>query len=136
MGAGLAVAALVAAVAGGSLGITASPTSPRVGRTVTAFATGYPGDHGHLYIYRMAGRECAHTQRSARLRGTRLAYREVRASFEVRVSFTPRRVRREWICGYLYSHACDAAGANCGPALGLPPDAGFARVPIRVRPRQ
>src|SRR5688572_17855940 len=103
----LAALAMMAAVAGGSLGVTHSPDRPRVGQRVTVYATGYVGDEGHLWIYRMTGRSCAHTQRAAAGRGSRLLSRVLHESFEVRTSYVPRRVRREWICGYLYSNACE-----------------------------
>ena len=132
----VALLAMMAAVAGGTLGITTTPGHPRVGNRVAVHTTGYAGEHGHLYIYRNPRRRCGSTQRSERRRGTLLLQRTVADVFEFKATFRPRRARREWICGYLYSHACDAAGQNCGPALGLPPDAGFSRVPITVRRRR
>jgi hypothetical protein len=131
----LAALAIVAAVAGGTLGVTATPDRPRVGQRVTVDATGFVGDEGHLWLYRMRGRSCAHTQRAARRRGRRMVSRVVTESFEARTSFVPRRSGRLWLCGYLYSNACDTGSGTCAPAVGLPPDAGFSRFALRVRPR-
>ena len=129
------ILALVAAVAGGNLVITTAPTKPRVDQRVAVRATGQVGDRGgRLYIYRDR-HGCLATSRAERRRGVLLATRPITASFDFEVSFRPRREGRIWVCGYLYAITCDAAGRNCGPAVGLPPDAGFSPVPVRVRAR-
>lgn len=125
--------ALLAAVAGGNLAVTAAPTRPHVGHQVIVRATGQVGDTGHFYLYRARGSSCAATAQGERRRGVRVASRRIDGSFDFEVSFTPRRVGRLWICGYLYADTCDAAGQNCGPATGLPPDAGFSQVRVSVR---
>jgi hypothetical protein len=125
--------ALLAAVAGGNLAVTTAPTHPRTGQRVIIRATGQVGDTGHFYLYRDRGKGCAASARGERRRGARVASRRIDGSFDFEVFFTPRRTGRLWICGYLYADSCDAAGNDCGPATGLPPDAGFAQVRVRVR---
>jgi hypothetical protein len=127
------ILALAAAVAGGNLVVTATPEKPRVNHRVIVRATGQVGDKGILWIYRDR-KGCAQTVRGERRRGTKMAAHPITASFDFEVSFTPRRSGRVWICGYLYAITCDAAGANCGPATGLPPDAGFSQARVSVRP--
>lgn len=129
-----AIIALLAAVAGGNLGLTALPGHPRVGQRVHVAATGSVRDGGRLYLYRNTRFGCADTAVGERRRGTLLAARAVSDSFEFELTYRPRRVRSEWICGYLYAITCDALGRNCAPATGLPPDAGFDQVRVRVRP--
>jgi hypothetical protein len=130
------ILALVAAVAGGNLAVTTAPVKPRVDQRVAVRSTGQVGDSGgHLYIY-VDRSGCLADARSERHRGTRIASLPIRASFDFTAHFTPRRSGRIWVCGYLYAITCDAAGQNCGPATGLPPDAGFSRVLVRVRERQ
>src|SRR3954447_2843532 len=128
-----AILAILAAVAGGNLGVTATPAHPRVGHRVVVGATGQVGTTGRLYLYRSA-RSCADTARGERRLGTLLATRPIKGSFEALVSYRPRRVRTEWICGYLYAISCDIGDQGCAPATGLPPDAGFDQVRVRVRP--
>ena len=129
------ILALVAAVAGGNLAITTAPGKPRVGQRVAVRSTGQVGHSGRLYIY--ADRNgCLADSSAERRRGTRLATRPIEGSFDFETHFTPRRSGRIWVCGYLYAITCDASGSNCGPATGLPPDAGFSRVVVRVRERQ
>jgi hypothetical protein len=130
--------ALAAAVAGGNLAVTIS-SHPVAGKPVKVYATGQVGDSGGwLYIYRNVGRYCGVTVQDERRMG-RAAHRlhdpiPITGSFAFRTSFVPRVVgRKEWVCGYLYATTCDAAGKNCGPATGLPPDAGFSRVRVRVK---
>ena len=130
--------ALAAAVAGGNLAVTIS-SHPVVGRAVKVYATGQVGDTGGtLYVYRNVGRYCGVTVADERRMGGRAAHRlhdpiPIRGSFAFRTSFVPRVVgRKEWVCGYLYATTCNADGTNCGPATGLPPDAGFSRVRVRV----
>jgi hypothetical protein len=129
-----AIIAVALAVAGGNLAVTTAPLHPRVGHRVQIRATGQVGDTGRLYIFRNTSRPCADTVRGERRRGIRLAERPIVGSFDFETSYIPRRARREWVCGYLYANSCDAAGNYCGPATGLPPDAGFSQVGMRVRP--
>ena len=129
------ILALVAAVAGGNLAVTTAPGKPHVGQRVQVRSTGQVGDTGgRLYVYRDRS-GCLASARAERHRGVLLATRPISGSFDFEVGFTPRRVGRIWVCGYLYAITCDAAGPYCGPAIGLPPDAGFSRVPVRVRAR-
>jgi hypothetical protein len=128
----VAALVLLAAVAGGNLVVTTAPEKTRVGSRVAVRATGQVGDRGHLWIYRDR-RGCAVSERGERRRGTRLVSRPIVGSFDFETSIRPRRLGRMWICGYLYALTCDAAGANCGYATGLPPDAGFSRALVRVR---
>jgi hypothetical protein len=125
---------LAAAVAGGELAVTTGPPHPRVGHKVYAYATGEVGSSGRLYVYRNTASACAATARGERRRGTLLASYSLKGSFDYTISYTPRRVRREWVCSYLYGTTCDAAGNNCGIPTGLPPDAGFSQNVVRVRP--
>ena len=125
--------ALLAAVAGGNLAVTVNTQRPLVGHRVYVRSTGQVDAQGRYYLYRNPRERCGQTARAERGRGTLLASKAISESFDLTVSYTPRRVRREWVCAYLYSLSCDAAGQNCGPATGLPPDAGFAQVRIRVR---
>jgi hypothetical protein len=127
------ILALVAAVAGGNLAVTTAPEKPRVNQRVAVRVTGQVGDKGRLWIYRDR-KGCAQTGRAEGRRGTRMATLPITESFDFEVFFRPRREGRIWVCGYLYAITCDAAGQNCGPATGLPPDAGFSRVRVRVRP--
>jgi hypothetical protein len=127
------ILALVAAVAGGNLAVTTAPEKPRVNHRVVVRVTGQVGDKGHLWIYRDR-KGCAQTVRGERRRGIRMATLPITESFDFEVSFRPRREGRIWVCGYLYAITCDAAGQNCAPATGLPPDAGFSQVRVRVRP--
>jgi hypothetical protein len=128
------ILALVAAVAGGNLVVTTAPERTRVGHRLAVRATGQVGETGRLWIYRdRTG--CADSVRAERRRGTILGSRPIHGSFDFEVAFRPRRAGRLWICGYLYANTCDAAGQNCGPATGLPPDAGFSKAPVRVRAR-
>jgi hypothetical protein len=127
------VLALVAAVAGGNLVMTVAPERPRVGHKAVVRVTGQVGDKGRFYLYRSANR-CAASAIEQRRQGTRMASGPAAESFDFEVFWTPRRGRRVWICGYLYAITCDAAGQNCGPKTGLPPDAGFFQVRVRVRP--
>ena len=128
------LAVLLAAVAGGNLAVTTAPAHPRVGQRVEVRATGQVGDTGRLYVYRNRSQRCGQSARGERSRGTLLANKPVVESFDMTVRFRVRRVRTEWVCAYLYANTCDAAGQNCGPATGLPPDAGFSQVRVRVRP--
>ena len=127
------ILALAVAVAGGNLAVTATPEKPRVGHRVVVRATGQVGDKGRLWIFRDP-KGCAQTARGAKRRATLMASRPIVGSFDFEVSFRPRRIGRIWICGYLYAISCDATGANCGYATGLPPDAGYSHTRIRVRP--
>jgi hypothetical protein len=130
------ILALVAAVAGGNLAVTTAPERARVGHRVEVRATGQVGDGGgRLWIYRDR-KGCADTVRAERRRGTLLGSRRIEASFDFEVAFRPRRAGRQWICGYLYAITCDAAGRDCGPATGLPPDAGFSKARVSVGPRR
>ena len=130
-----ALLAVLAAVAGGTLGLTATPVHPRIGQRVVVGATGQVGMSGHLYVYRNLGHRCTVTARGERRIGGRLLIsRAVTGPFEALYSYRPRRARREWICGYLYAITCDKADQSCGPATGLPPDAGFDQVRVSVRP--
>ena len=129
--------AMAAAVAGGNLAVTIS-SHPHVGERLGIYATGQVGDRGWLYIYRNTGARCAASVEEQRALGRKVrrlhAPYAVRGSFAHRTSYIPRRVgSRSWICSYLYAITCDAAGQNCGPALGLPPDAGFSRIRVRVK---
>jgi hypothetical protein len=129
--------ALAAAVAGGNLAVTTS-SHPVVGRPVQVRATGQVGDKGRLYVYLNRGPGCAASSDQERALGRSVrrlhAPLPVEGSFDFRTSFVPRRTAtRMWVCSYLYAITCDAAGRNCGPATGLPPDAGFSRVRVRVR---
>ena len=126
------ILALAVAVAGGNLVVTTAPAKPKVGQRVAVRATGQVGDRGRLWIYRDR-KGCAVTVRGERRRGTLMTSRPITGSFDFQTSVRPRRSGRLWICGYLYAITCDAAGRNCGPATGLPPDAGFSRALIRVR---
>ena len=130
----MALALILAAVAGGNLATTIAPEHPRVGQRVEVRSTGQVGDRGRLYVYRNRSRRCAQTARGERRRGELLGKRAIVESFDMTVRFRVRRARTEWVCAYLYAITCDAAGQNCGPATGLPPDAGFAQVRVRVRP--
>ena len=113
--------------------MTAAPTKPRVGQRVVVSATGQVGDRGgHLYIYRDR-KGCLASARAERRRGVLMASVPINGTFELRRSFRPRRGGSIWVCGYLYAITCDAGGRNCGPATGLPPDAGFTHVRVRVR---
>jgi hypothetical protein len=138
---GALVLALAVAVAGGNLALTTSTEHPRPGQRVVVRATGQVGDScGRLYLYRNRGVRCGVSERDERRMGRRAArVRPVAAvdgAFDLRGSYRAGRAgTREWVCGYLYAITCDAAGADCGPAVGLPPDAGFFKVPIRVRRR-
>src|SRR4051794_19105960 len=127
------ILAILAAVAGGNLAVTAAPEKPRVGKRVVVRSTGQVGDTGHLYVYRQRGTTCAQSARAERHRGVLMARLPVDGSFDFEVFFVPRRTGLMMVCGYLYADTCDAAGQNCGPAVGLPPDAGFSRVRLRVR---
>ena len=89
---------------------------------------------GRYYVYRNRRSTCGQTQHSEAHRGQLLVVKPISESFDLTIHYTPRVVRREWVCAYLYSISCDAAGKNCGAGTGLPPDAGFAQVRIRVRP--
>lgn len=124
---------LAAAVAGGDLGVTSSPARPVVGHRVAIVATGQVSHGGRLYIYRNTSRSCTQTVAGERQRGIRLVARNVNAPFEIHASYVPHRVRREWVCSYLYSVVCDAMGNDCGVPTGLPPDAGFSQIPERIR---
>ena len=123
---------IAVAVAGGNLVVTTSPEHTRVGHRVAVRATGEVGESGgHLWVYR-ASRGCADSARAERQRGTLMTSRPITGSFDFQSAFRPRSSGRVWICGYLYALTCDAAGANCGFATGLPPDAGFSRAVVRV----
>jgi hypothetical protein len=129
------ILALAVAVAGGNLAVTTAPATTHVGHRVVVRATGQVGDTGgHLWIYRDR-KGCAVSARGERRRGTLMASRAITESFDFEAGFRVRRAGRVWICGYLYAITCDAAGQNCGPATGLPPDAGFSRALVRVRAR-
>jgi hypothetical protein len=129
----VAILAVIAAVAGGNLAVTTAPGRPHVGHRVAVRSTGQVGDTGgRLYIY-TDRKGCRADSRSERRRGDRIATRPIEGSFDFETHFTPRRSGRIWVCGYLYAITCDASGRDCGPATGLPPDAGFSRVLVRVR---
>jgi hypothetical protein len=130
----VALMAILAAVAGGNLAVTVNTQKPRVGHRVYVRSTGQVDAKGRYYVFRNRRAPCGQTARSEAKRGVRLAVKPITESFDLTLSYKPRVVRREWICAYLYSISCDAAGNNCGAATGLPPDAGFAQVRIRVRP--
>jgi hypothetical protein len=127
------ILALAAAVAGGNLVVTTAPEKVRVGRSVAVRATGQVGDTGRLWILHDR-KGCAVTVRGERRRGTLITSRPIEGSFDFQSRIRPRREGRLWICGYLYANTCDAIGENCAPATGLPPDAGFSRAVIKVRP--
>ena len=130
----LAIIATIAAVAGGQLAVSMRPVHPRVGRRTDIAMTGSVGDKGWLFVYRNQSRRCSATARGERNIGRRVGNWAISRPFEHHVVFTPRRAHTEWVCAYLYAVSCDAGGGNCGPATGLPPDAGFAQVRVRVRP--
>ena len=125
---------LAAAVAGGNLAVTVSTSHPRIGQRVEVRSTGQVGDTGRFYVYRNLSKRCAADVDDERGRGIKLAERPIDETFDLTVGYRPRRARVEWICGYLYTITCDAAGHDCGPSTGLPPDAGFSQVRVRVRP--
>jgi hypothetical protein len=138
----LAAIALAAAVAAGNLAVTASPVHPRPGQRIVVRSTGDVGrTGGRFYLYRNRGHRCGAAVDDERRLGARA--RLLRAplpvsgnggSFDFTTSYRAGRAgTREWVCGYLYAITCDAAGNNCGPATGLPPDAGWDNVAIRVR---
>jgi hypothetical protein len=130
----VAILAALAAVAGGNLAVTSAPVRPRVDRRMVFRATGQVGEKGHLYLYRERGKTCAQSARAERRRAAvRMLSRPVDGSFDFEVRHVPRRAGRLLVCAYLYADTCDAAGRNCGPAVGLPPDAGFSQVRIVVR---
>jgi hypothetical protein len=126
------IVALAMAVAGGNLVVTTAPEHVRVGRAVAVRATGQVGDRGRLWIY-SDRKGCATAVRGERDRGRLITSRPIVGSFDFESRIRPRRAGRLWICGYLYAITCDAVGANCGYATGLPPDAGFSRALVRVR---
>lgn len=128
------IVALLVAVAGGNLVVTTSPEHTRVGHRVVMRATGQVGDTGRLWIY-LDRRGCAQTQSGERRRGRLVTSRPITGSFDFERSFRPRRAGTIWVCGYLYANTCDAAGRNCVPAVGLPPDAGYSAARVRVRAR-
>ena len=128
----VALALVIAAVAGGNLVVTTAPEHTRVDHRVVMRATGQVGDTGRLWIY-LDRKGCAQTQRGERLRGRLVTSRPITGSFDFERSFRPRRTGSIWVCGYLYAITCDAAGQNCAPATGLPPDAGYSAARVRVR---
>src|SRR5262249_14922153 len=118
------------------LAVTTAPSRPHVGGRVHISATGQVNQAGgRLYIYRNVRRGCADTQREERHRGILLVERRIDSSFDVEKSYVANVARTEWVCSYLYGITCDAVGRNCAPAVGLPPDAGWSQLRIRVRPR-
>ncbi len=130
----VALLAILAAVAGGNLAVTTAPLRPKVGQRVYVRSTGQVGDTGgRLYIFRNTSKPCAVSADGERRRGIRLAARPIHDSFDFTTSYVPRRARTEWVCGSLYAITCDAAGRDCGPATGLPPDAGYDYVRMTVR---
>src|SRR3954447_1567122 len=127
------ILALAVAVAGGNLVVTTAPEKVHSGHTVQVRATGQVGDSGgHLWIFHDR-KGCAVSARGERRRGTLIVSRPITGSFDFESAIRPRRVGRLWVCGYLYAITCDAAGANCAPATGLPPDAGFSRALVGAR---
>jgi hypothetical protein len=127
------ILALALAVAGGNLVVTTAPEKTHVGHRVVVRATGEVGDSGgHLWIYRDR-KGCAQTARGEGHRGTLITSRPITGSFDFEKSLKPTRTGRIWVCGYLYAITCDAAGRNCAPASGLPPDAGYSQAVIKVR---
>src|SRR4051794_30249071 len=130
----VAIVAIAAAVAGGQLAVTMEPARPHVGQRIEIVMTGQVGQKGRHYVFRNRSKRCAAYVRGERSIGTRVASWAIDQPFEHRVSFVARRARTEFVCAYLYAVTCDAAGNNCAPATGLPPDAGFAQVRVRVRP--
>ena len=128
-------------MAGGNLALTTSTQHPHPGQRVRVHATGQVGDSGgRLYLYRNLGRRCAVSELGERDMGRRAARLRrpvaINQTFDLGASYRAGHAgTREWVCGYLYAITCDAAGDNCAPAVGLPPDAGFFSVPIRVRRR-
>jgi len=135
----LAVLALAAAVAGGNLAVTAAPGHPRSGQRVEVRSTGQVGDTGGMfYLYRNLGPRCGTSARDEQRLGRKARPLRVRMPIHDSFDFTTRyragrAGTREWVCGYLYAITCDAAGNNCAPATGLPPDSGFSRALVRVR---
>ncbi|MFL5893976.1 MAG: hypothetical protein ACJ76Z_02540 [Thermoleophilaceae bacterium] len=130
------VVALAAALAGGNLGVTTAPRHPVAGSPVRVYATGQVGDTGgRLYVFHNLSRPCADTASGERRRG-RLVHpaMAVDGAFELRTRFVPHRAGPQWVCSYLYAITCEAGGTDCGPAVGVPPDAGFSRNRISVRP--
>lgn len=124
---------MAAAVAGGNLVMTIAPERPRVDGRVEIRATGQVGDLGRLLVFRTRSRGCADTARAARRTGALIRDTRMQGSFDRIIPWRPRRTGRVRLCGYLYATSCDAAGRDCGEALGLPPDAGFFQVRVRVR---
>jgi hypothetical protein len=130
------ILALAIAVAGGELAVSTAPTRPHVGERIHISATGSVNQAGgRLYIYRNVHKACADTQRAERSRGILLAEKKINSNFDVERSYVPHIARTEWVCSYLYGITCNAAGRDCAPAVGLPPDAGWSQLRIRVRPR-
>lgn len=123
--------ASIAAVAGGQLAVSMSPLHPRAGQRVDVAMTGQVGDRGALYVYRNGAHRCAATAAGERGIGRRLAEWPIDQPFESHARFVARRAG--WVCVYLYAITCDAAGNDCAPAVGLPPDAGFAQVRVKLR---
>ena len=135
----LVALALAAAVAGGNLAVTAAPSHPRSGHRVAVRSTGEVGHTGgRLYLYRNLGVRCGTSVVDERHMGRRaralVKPRPIHDSFDFTTHYRAGRAgTREWVCGYLYAITCDAAGNNCAPAIGLPPDAGFSRALVKVR---
>src|SRR4051794_24603455 len=111
-----AILAIIAAVAGGNLGLTATPLHPRAGARLVVGATGQVYDKGRLYLYRSSRRTCADTARGEARVGRLMTVRPIAGSFEVIKVIHPRRAGTMSICGYLYAITCDATGRDCGAA--------------------
>jgi hypothetical protein len=96
------------------------------------------GDGGRLFVYRNRGAGCANSaDEEIALGKSRVVQLHpplpVEGSFDFTTLYLPSRFgAREWICSYLYARTCDASGAHCGAATGLPPDAGFSRTALDV----
>src|SRR3954451_6338272 len=108
--------AILAAVAGGNLGVSVNTQHPRVGHLVSVRSTGQVDATGVYYVFRNRSAPCAQSARGElrHHRGTRLARKSIHESFDLTVSYAPGRVQREWVCAYLYSISCDASGMYCG----------------------
>src|SRR3954453_10459888 len=107
--------AMIAAVAGGTLGLTATPQHPRVGTRIVVGATGQVNDSGRLYLYRSSRRSCADTARGEARIARPLVVEDIKDQFEVTRVIRPRRTGTISICVYLYAITCDVGSHHCGP---------------------
>ena len=134
----LSAIALAAAVAGGNLAVTTSPRHPVAGSQARVLCHRAAANAGGLATTCTAappGKSCAAAAAGERRRGRLLRPPlDVDGAFDAHASSSPARPAGSGSAPTSTRSLATRPGQNCGPAIGLPPDAGFSQIRVKVRP--